>query len=461
MQLFSLEHDPYSPALIDPDKEKIVSYGELKETSNKFAAEFPAEKSFFFLFCRNQIPFITAYIGLINAGHTVCLLDDKLDTDLKTHLIRVWKPSFIISGMDSPAESYTSKPSLLENLYIQSCDEKSSLHPDLSLLLSSSGSTGSPKLIRLSKKNILSNTVSIVKDLALTYVDRAMWALPFHYSFGLSILHTHLWAGGTLIVDEKSVLEELFWTNMKKWNATSLSGVPFTFEMLEKLEFAKINLPTLKVLTQAGGKMSRERILYFDEVMKVHDGKLVVMYGQTEATARISILPAYDLPQKAGSIGRAIPGGSLRIMEGVKEITTPHVQGELVYQGDNVMMGYAEQPEDLARDDDLQGILRTGDSGYFDEAHFFTLTGRLKRISKIYGLRIQLDDIEKAFNVPVAVTEKEDIIVVHYEKEQTDKVKQEVDKLAKKLKLPIYIFELKEVAKLPRTASGKIEYHAL
>jgi long-chain acyl-CoA synthetase len=181
--------------------------------------------------------------------------------------------------------------------------------PGLSLLLSTSGTTGSPKFVRLSESNLVSNAESIARYLELGPGERSMAHLPLHYSYGLSVLNSHLRAGATVVLSRAGLLQPAFWRVMAQERCTSLAGVPYTFSMLTRLRFERMSLPCLRTLTSAGGALDMASVLRYDSLMKGRAGRLFVMYGQTEATARMSYLPPECLPEKAGSVGVAIPGG--------------------------------------------------------------------------------------------------------------------------------------------------------
>ena len=270
------------------------------------------------------------------------------------------------------------------------------LHPDLALLLSTSGTTGSPKLVRLSHANLLSNARAIVDYLALTPDDVAPTVLPMHYCYGLSVVHSHLLAGGRLVLTEASVVEEEFWEQVRAHRATSLAGVPYTFELLDRVGFAALDLPHLRYVTQAGGRLPAEDVRRFAALGQERGWELFVMYGQTEATARMAFLPpllAGDAPE---TIGIPVPGGSFTVeplperpLAGPAE---PEV-GELVYHGPNVMLGYAESPSELALGRTVTE-LRTGDVGRQREDGLFEIVGRRSRVAKVFGLRVDLDHVE-------------------------------------------------------------------
>lgn len=432
--------NPQNIALIDGDKEQIVTYGELEKEVAEYKKQFRKEKSLIFCLCQNNIATIAAYLAILESDHACLLLDKNTPQDMIEKLIDLYNPHYVID----PGK---------EIIYRNKTDEPH-LHPDLKLLMSTSGTTASPKLIRLSLRNIESNAKAIAKYLKIDQQERAIASLPMHYSYGLSVINSHLLKGASIVLTDSSIVQAPFWKIFNKHECTSFAGVPYTYQILDRLRFEKFDLPTLKTMTQAGGRLDKPLIEKFWQYMNKNGGKFFVMYGQTEASARISYLDPKFLPQKLGSIGKALDGGELKIDE---------KSGELIYHGDNVMLGYAENKSDLAMGDELNGVLKTGDLGYIDDDGFFFLTGRLKRISKVYGLRINLDEMEEHLHnfSPLALTGSDERIFIHLEKTHSEKFPKCIEELAIRYKLHKNTFELVEIDKLPRSASGKIEYSKL
>ncbi len=269
------------------------------------------------------------------------------------------------------------------------------LHPDLALLMSTSGSTGSPKLVRLSRGNLLANATAIADYLQIDENDRAATTLPMAYSYGLSVVHSHLLRGAGLIVTDRSVVDDEFWALFHRCRGTSFAGVPYTFEMLERIGFPRTDLPDLRYVTQAGGRISPERVRSFADLGARKGWQLFVMYGATEATARMSYLPPELAQTHPGSIGRPIPGGSFSL-EPLEGWSDPDV-GELVYHGPNVMMGYAHGPADLVLGKTVD-TLHTGDVARRDPDGLYEVIGRSSRFVKLYGLRIDLQRVEAALS---------------------------------------------------------------
>lgn len=394
MAFWQLNNDPHAVALIDHDGH-LLTYAALKDAADRMAAKLdrrPSRDVGFILFdVRTEA--IATYLGALRSGTQVpLLLQPTINPSLLKILIEIYSPGWIAAGTATPVhEGYR-----LEHdfggygLFTRMATTASAPpHPDCGLLLSTSGSTGSPKLVRLSYAALAHNADSIAQYLGLTSDDRAITALPLAYSFGMSILNSHLAAGGSLTLTSHNLLTREFWTTVVASDITSLSGVPSTFDMLRRAGLQDRRLARIRMLTQAGGRLSDEITRYFLRLADKRGWMFFVMYGQTEAAPRISYVPPDRLSEKIGSVGIAIPGGSLRI--------DPRT-GELVYQGPNVMMGYALSRDDLAKPDECSGILHTGDLGRQDEDGFCYLTGRLRRFVKLAGNRVNMDEVEAALS---------------------------------------------------------------
>jgi acyl-CoA synthetase (AMP-forming)/AMP-acid ligase II len=335
---------------------------------------------------------------------------------------------------------------------------------ELAVLLSTSGTTGSAKLVRLARRNIEANATSIAEYLEIDEQERAILSLPIHYSYGLSVLNSHLASGASVIITPHSIMRPDFWADAARWQATSFAGVPYSYAILERTGLLRKAIPgSMRNLTQAGGRLAPDCIVRLHELMRERGGRMWVMYGQTEATARISYVPPDALPDKAGTIGIAIPGGRLSIRVGDQETTDQGIEGELVYRGPNVMLGYASGSQDLMLGDSLKGRLQTGDLGAVDRDGFFRLTGRTKRIAKVYGLRVNLDEIEavaSAHGPVAAVDDGEQILLWRAAGAETtaDELRHE---MAGRFGLHSRAFAIRDIDELPLKTSGKVDYDRL
>lgn len=411
----------------------------------------------------NTVEAVLAYLGLWEAEIPFALTDAAIDQPRLDELARRYRPSLLI-GYSTLPDGFVSAGDVCGLPLSRRVDGAVvPAHPELRLLLATSGSTGSPRFVRLSGAAVVSNAEQIVAALALGPSERAVSSLPLHYSFGLSLLNSHLVCGGSLLVTAEGILSATFWDSVNRHQCTSFSGVPYSYELLRRMRFATMNIPTVRTLTQAGGRLSPEHITEFHRIMTERGGQFVVMYGQTEAAARIAVLPSASLPEKLGSAGRALPRARLTVVDDAGQPVTGTDTGEVVYEGPNVMMGYAEAAEDLARGDDSHGRLFTGDLGFVDPEGFLFITGRRKRIAKVVGFRLNLDEVEAmlAGTGRAAVVEAGPGIVVYCEGWSDAAMADARTGLAKSLKLHASLLSFKALERLPTLPSGKLDYASL
>lgn len=452
-------------AIYDDFLKKSITYGELKQQSDDLVTTIKSDyKKLVFVFCDNSYRSVLVYLSILRGGYAVFLANAKMDSSLKTNLIRVYQPDLIWSiDLGDCFDGYD-QLSGSDNVifHIKKKQARIEIHPELALLLSTSGTTGSPKLVRLSYKNIQANAESIVDYLEITRDERAITTLPLHYSYGLSVFHSHLLASATLVCTNQSVIAKPFWEVFKAQSCTSIAGVPFTYQMLDRLRLDRMELSSLRSMTQAGGRLDNERIRKFSDTARQKNIRFFVMYGETEATARISYVPHSVLPEKIGSIGIPIPGGAMSIFDEEKEITEPNIEGELIYKGNNVMMGYAENRSDLSRGDEMNGVLHTGDLAYLDQEGYFFVTGRMKRFLKIFGLRLNLDDVEETLeshlSKAVACAGSDDKLKIVVETKDRKDLEEASNYVVDLYHLHHSVVHTADLDILPRTSSGKKDY---
>jgi long-chain acyl-CoA synthetase len=439
-----------APALVEAATGRVWTQDELAAAAHSRAeALATGRRELVFCLCRGDAASAVSYLGAVRAGHAVALLDGAAGAALIEPLLDRYRPGFVVDG---------------DTVHRRPDSGGATPAGELTVLLSTSGTTGSPKLVRLSRRSIDSNAAAIADYLALDERERAIQSLPMHYSYGLSVLNSHLAAGASVILTPANIVQMQFWSDAARWGATSFAGVPYSYAILERARLLEKAMPdTMRTLTQAGGHLAPESVVRLHDLMSARGGRVWVMYGQTEATARISFVPPEALPEKAHTIGRPIPGGRLSVRDGDEEIDEPGVEGELVYEGPNVMLGYAEEPGDLSRGDDLGGELRTGDLGSCDADGFFTVTGRTKRIAKVFGLRVNLDEVEAAAggDGPVAAVDGGELIRlwrVPGGETNADDLRREV---ARRFGLSSRAFEVTNIDSLPIKDSGKVDYDAL
>ncbi len=454
-------------ALVSQEGE--MTYTELTKSCEYLKNSLPDEKNLVFCFCKNDFASIIGYLAFLNHKSVPLLLNKDIDEQLAMHLIETYKPKFLYNANESLLKrlKYQVIFSDSDSILVQLDNETIDMYAELALLLTTSGSTGSPKLVRQSYENIQSNADAIVEYLEIDERERAITTLPMNYTYGLSIINSHLLAGASVIVTEYSIMQKEFWELCRQKQATSFGGVPYTYEMLKKLRFFNMELPFLRTMTQAGGKLNPELHKMFAEYANKNGKKFVVMYGQTEATARMAYLPHNKAIEKFGSMGIAIPNGELWLEdEEGNKITAVEEVGELIYKGANVTLGYAEKTDDLKKTNEFKGILRTGDMAKKDADGFFYIVGRKKRFLKIYGNRVNLDEIEmmikKHFEYShIVCSGIDDCLYVFVEKEETDFLRAVQNFLAEKTKLNKMAFKVKHIPNIPQNEVGKVLYKKL
>lgn len=440
----------------------VLSYGRLTSLADR-VSEAAVSGGVALFVASNSVASIAGYLGFLRAGVVPLMVGGQAPPDTVKELDAAYLPEFAWVPEGSPALSGGKVVCRLDNYaLLRLRAPRGGLHPDLALLLPTSGSTGSPRYVRASKENLQSNAESIASYMALSPEDTALTTLPFSYSYGISIVNSHLHAGGSLAVTDRSLMERGLWDMLREARVTNFGGVPYTYKMLERLRFAGMELPTLRFITQAGGGLGERLHESFARVCAAKNVGFMVMYGQTEATARMSYLPFERALDKVGSIGIAIPGGKLRLeREDGTVIESSGEVGELVYEGSNVTMGYATSRGDLALGDELGGILHTGDTARSDEEGFYYIEGRKSRFLKVFGNRVGLDDLERALiahDLSAACTGEDDRVDVYVENNGAQKARAILPELTG---LSASAFNVVAVEELPRTESGKILYARL
>ena len=426
-----------------------LSYGELAGRVAEYADRLGEVRRLVLLEGGNDVDSVVAYLAAHAVGCPVLLTGPGAASEA---LATAYDPDVVITrGTLTPIRDQAA----------------AELHPELALLLSTSGTTGSPKLVRLSRRNVVSNARAIADYLAITPDDVAATTLPMYYCYGLSVIHSHLAVGASLWLTDASVTDQSFWDGVRTQGVTSFAGVPHTFDLLDRTGFADRELPSLRYVTQAGGRMEPETVRRYAELGRERGFDLVVMYGATEATARMAWLPPLLAAEAPGTIGVPIPGGSFTIeplperpLAGPGE---PEV-GELVYRGDNVMLGYANSLADLALGRTV-AELRTGDIAHQREDGLFEIVGRRSRFAKVFGLRVDLDRVEQLLRrhgYVAAAADAGDALIVGVATGAAPISTADVLALVQEeLGLPPAGVRLVTPTELPRLPSGKVDYPSL
>lgn len=463
--MWNLRDFAENTAVVQDDGQRF-SYAELADLTDALADKVPP-RSLVFNLCENSIESLVGYVSFINHRIVPLMLDAHIDRALLDNFLTEYKPDYLWLPVDKAAE-FDGKTVFNQGNYALVKREGSRAYPlydELALLLTTSGSTGSPKFVRQSYKNIRANTDSIVEYLKLDSTERPITTLPMNYTYGISILNTHLAVGATILMTQKTLMQREFWDFFTREKATSFGGVPYTYEMLDKLMFFRRKLPDLRTMTQAGGKILPALHKKFAEYAAKEGKHFVVMYGQAEATARMAYLPPEKALEKCGSTGVAIPGGKFDLIDANGgKITTPDTVGELVYTGDNVTLGYAVCGADLAKGDERHGILQTGDMAQFDADGYFYIVGRKKRFLKIFGNRVGLDETERLIKtqypeLDCACAGKDDAMKIFIT--DAEKTKEVQNFVAEKTHLNFTAFHVEYIEKIPKNDAGKTLYQEL
>ncbi len=460
--MFELKRFQRNIAFYDED-DHFVTYGDIDAIAQDIITKI-GKRNLILLLCANTISAIVYYIAFLQTDNVVLVVPGNGREDWIKKYMYSFQPDYLCApvgyiGDVHVVHQYTEYVILQNDKTVDF-----TMDTNLALLLASSGSTGECKFVRQSKNNIRENARAIVHYLGLSCHDRPILSLPVSYTYGLSVVHTHLTVGAAMLVTKKSVVQKKFWDFFNRCRGTSFSGVPFHYEMLYRLGFMKWEIPYLNCLTQAGGKLSEELIQSYNRYACERGVRFYVMYGQTEATARMTYLPCTYAwrNEKVGSVGIAVPGSEIHLEDDMgNRITEPGQEGEVIFTGESVMMGYAESYQDLNRGDDHQGFLRTGDLAYLDKDGFLYISGRKSRFVKICGKRISLDSVEayirKRYSgeIDCAVTGDDTGICVMMDQNICEDVEGELIQYFQLHKTHVTVTCVPDI---PRTISGKIRY---
>lgn len=453
-----------STAAIDSEGGRLT-YGELRDFAGHAGRMMPA-RSLLFLLVENDVGGIAWTIGNICAGNVPLILNAHMDEGLYDSLLALYQPPYVcVPDAMAGRFPYPTVAAAHGYTLLRTGNEPCGMNDELSHLLPTSGSTGSPKLVRHKYENIEASALNISTFFGLTEADRPLMVLPLYYTMGLSVVFSHLYVGATVLITKLSMTDRGFWRFMREERATSFTGVPYSFEILSLMRFFRMDLPDLKLLTQGGGRMPRELNLRFAEFCRDSGREWIATYGQSECTARMAWLPAKWAIEKVGSIGIAVPNGELSLtdMDG-HPVTTPNTEGEMCYRGRNVTMGYARSREDLLLGDERRGFIRTGDLAYFDEDGCYYIVGRMGRFLKLFGMRVGLDECERIIKGRFADVEcacvgtDERMLVYLTDGRYMDEVK---DELVARLRLVASSFEIRVIPEIPKNGAGKILYAQL
>lgn len=447
-------------ALID-NEDNRVTYGELAELMKTVGAQVEP-RSLIFMLCKNTVGSMAGYLGFVEHEAVPVTLNAKIDNELLANLLRIYTPAYVWCPVEEADRfEYEKVYECYGYVLLKTGNAIYPLNDKLQLCMTTSGSTGSPKLVRYKKGNLEANAKNVAIAFGWTEAERPICDLGMQYTMGLNVINTHLYVGATVLLTTYNLMSGEFWDYIKKERGTNFTGVPFSYDIFYRLHFERMDLPDLHTLSQGGGKLTDARFIQLAEYAQKTGKRFIPSFGTTETSARMACLPAELALTKTGSIGRAIPEGELFLIdENGKVLTDPVAEGEMCYKGPNVTMGYAVCKEDLLKDDEFKGEYHTGDLARRDEDGCYFVTGRLSRFLKLLSYRVSLDQserlIQQEFGIDCACagTDKRMNIYITDERKKNDVL----EFISRKTGLFKNQFKVFVVPEIIRNDSGKIRY---
>jgi AMP-binding enzyme len=441
----------------------VLSYGELAGLVGEAERVLRCDGKALVLCAGDRdLPTLLAYLAALRLGHAVAFLPASEE------MVSAYQPEFVVpvpgSGAGLADLGYRPAAGPVAGMTVFRRDSRPAgeMYGDLALLLGTSGSTGSPKTVRLSYSGLAGNTASVIGALGITAAERAPTTLPITHAYGLSVLNSHLLAGAGVVLGGRAPLSLAGWDHLVRSGATSFAAVPTTYAAFGPAHVALLDRSKIRTMTQSGARLGDDLTMRLVRMMDERGGRFFVMYGQTEATSRIARLDPADLPGRLGSVGTAVPGGTITIGPAPVRAGAVPGEGAVRYQGPGVMLGYAAGRADLSRGAEVD-VLDTGDLGYLREGYLY-LTGRAKRIVKVLGVRVSLDDLERMVERPehpAAVICGADDVVYLVGAGDAAVHEQQRRELAEVLGVPGGHVVFRHVGCLPRTPGGKVDYQSL
>ncbi len=387
-------------ALID-EKFGKISYSDLIEKSCEIKKKI-SSNSIALLVADNSSEFVMGYIAFLRKKKIISILvDNSFTNEFISKIFFTYKPNYLFCPKKF-GTYFKNMDNIINFKEYVIFRTNFNFHKNLNfknfLLISTSGTTQNPRFVRLSEKNIQDNVKKIISYLKINKKQKTITTMPMAYSYGLSILNSHLYAGSTIVLNNKTIIEKNFWNIIKKYKINSFGGVPEFYQFLKRINFAKHMTKSIKYLTQAGGKLEESTLRYIGEICKKNKIKFYVMYGQAEASPRMTYLEWEKFFSKINSIGKPLPGYKIKLVDKNKKVIKKNnTKGEIMFSGKNVSLGYANSLNDLSKGDVNKKILFTGDLAIRDNDNYLYITGRKNRVIKLFGKRFDLDDIETFF----------------------------------------------------------------
>lgn len=452
-----------SLALVDCEGNRIA-YGLLIELM-KIIGEKVEARSIIFILCQNTVGSVIGYLGFIEKEAVPVTLNSKIDALLLDNLLNIYTPAYVWAPSDwDNSYKYENVFELCGYRLLKTGHRIYPINEKLQLLMTTSGSTGSPKLVRYKKGNLEANARNVAIAFGWTSTERPVCDLGMQYTMGLNVINTHLYVGATLLLTTYNLMSSDFWDFIREERATNFTGVPFSYDIFYRLRFEGMDLPYLRTLASGGGKLTDSRFMELAEYAKKTGKRFIASFGTTETAARMAMLQPDMALSKRGSIGKAIPEGELFLVdENGDVLTDPIAEGEMCYRGPNVTMGYGICKEDLLKGDEFHGVYHTGDLARRDEDGCYYVTGRLSRFLKLLSYRVSLDQcermIQEEFDIECACSGTDQCMNIYV----TDISKKEeiLEFISARTNLYKTLFKVIVVPKLLRNDTGKFQYRRM
>ncbi len=462
------KHKEENIALIDDDKNR-VTYKDICDFCHIYN-KIVKKRSLVFLLCKNTVGAVINYLSCLENGIVPLLLNASIDEELFGELCQRYKPEYLCIPADAinKHKALSGDGNIILEQYgysiIKVSEERCPMHDKLALLMSTSGSTGSSKLVRYSRDNLEINAGNVAKVFGWAEKEKPICDLPMNYTMGLNVINSHLIVGATVVLTDYNLMSQEYWNVVHQERCTNFTGVPFSYSILAKLRINRMKLPYLMTLAEGGGSLSENEFKMWAEYASQNGKRFFATFGTTETAARMAYLPPNLAMEKTGSIGIAIPEGELFLLdEAGKEIKETEAQGELGYRGPNVTLGYATCRKELRLGDVFCGEYHTGDIAKRDKDGCYFIVGRKSRFIKLSGMRVSLDECERLIrnklqieNICMGTDEK--MVIYITSAHQCNDVS---NFISSKLKLYRSVFDVKYIEEIPRSESGKILYQQI
>ena len=379
---------------IRDDSGYTLTYSEICHTIRDFET-LKLPRSVIFCLCESCAGSLVGYLSFLNNGQVPLLLSANMDKGLRTNLEQAYLPSYYWVPEGKAGEIAGEKLfSAYGYVLLKTGGEPYPLHEKLSMLLTTSGSTGSPKLVRHKYGNLEANAVNVARAFSWTVEENGICDLPMNYTMGLNVINSYLVTGASVLMVKANLMDPEFWKFIKEQEGTSFTGVPFSYEVMRRIGFDKMDLPRLHTLAEGGGKLTDKMFRWIATFCKNSGKRFCATFGTSETSARMAFLNPDLALEKIGSIGKPIPNGEMFLVDEIQNEDGSST-GELAYRGPNVTMGYALCKDDLLKDDEFCGEYHTGDIAKRDAEGYYYIIGRKGRFLKLFSLRVSLDETER------------------------------------------------------------------